>query len=381
MSMCAISWKKLFHGIIGAAIGGGSVILYLLVRDYFGLNLPSWPLSILSLIIALFVSVFAHELGHLIGGISQKFRFYKFTVGPFKLEKIKDDLRVGLNLNLNIAGGLTVMLPPSNNFDKKKLAWFIAGGPIASLLLFIILASSAFTLHTVYGSNGAINYIIYFCWMTAVITLVLGIMSLIPEEETGLESDGLQLKDLLTGGERALIKQYVMQLSATLWSGTRPRDLNKTVLTHLNKMTEGQIGSHSIVTKLLFYVHCMDNSEKEYAETVLNEGVKIAEAQDNDLLNATIFLEKSFFEAYCNQNIEKAEYYYNKGETGFSEKSTLKRAKTAINILKKDMESAKAAARDAFKLLDNSHDNGGAIWEREILSQLLEMHKISVPEH
>lgn len=378
--MCTFNWKKLFHGVIGAATGGGSVVLYLLVRDYFGLNLPSWPLSIVSLIIAIFVSVFAHELGHLIGGLTQKFRFYKFTVGPFKVEKIKDGLRAGLNLNLNVAGGLTVMLPSSKNFDKKKLALFIAGGPIASLLLFIILASSAIILHTFYGSNGIVNYIIYFFWMTAVITLVLGIMSLIPEEETGLESDGLQLKDLFLGGERALIKQYVMQLSVALWSGTRPRDLDKTVLTQLNKMTEDQIGSYSILAKLLFYVHCMDNSEKEYAETVLNEGIKIAETQNNDLLNATLFLEKSFFEAYCNQNFEKAEYYYNKGQKGYNEKSTLKRAETALNILKKDMESAKAAATDAFKLLHNSHDKGGAIWEKEILCQLLEIHRISVPE-
>ena len=379
--MCAIKWKKIFHGFIGAATGGGSVFLYLLVRDYFGLNLPSWPLSIFSLIIALFVSVFVHELGHLIGGLTQKFQFYKFTVGPFKVEKINNGLQAGLNLNLNVAGGLTVMLPSSKNLDKKKLAMFIAGGPIASLLLFIILASSAITLHTIYGSNGIVNNVIYFSWMTAVITLVLGILSLIPEEETGLESDGLQLKDLLLGGERALIKQYVMQLSVTLWSGTRPRDLDKTLLTDLNKMTEGQIGSHSIFTKLLLYVHYMDNDEKEYAETVLNNGIKIAEAQNNDLLNGTIFLEKSFFEAYCNENFEKADYYYKKGKEGYSEKSTLKRAETALNILKKDIESAKIAAEDAFKLLHNSHDKGGAIWEKEILSQLLEMHKISVSQY
>ncbi|MDZ7758517.1 M50 family metallopeptidase [Rhodohalobacter sp.] len=351
------------------------------MRDYFGLNLPSWPLSILSILLAIFVSVFVHELGHLIGGLTQKFRFYLFTVGPFKMENNQGSLQAGLNLNLNVAGGLTVMLPSAKTYDKKKLAWFIAGGPIASFVLFIVLTALAITLNSFYENDGVVNYIIYFSWMTAVISLVLGTMALIPEEETGLESDGLQLKDLMQGGERALIKQYVMQLSMASWNGTRPRNLNNTALTQLNKLTEDQTGSNSILAKLFYYVHYMDNNERVHAEKMLNKGVKIAEETNNDLLNATLFLEKSFFEAFCNRDIEKAEYYYEKGKKGHSEKSTLKRAETALNILKGDIDSARVTAAETLKLLESSHDRGGAIWEKEILRKYLEMQRIPLTEH
>ncbi len=378
--MCAINWKQVFHGIIGAAVGAGSVFLYMSVRDYFGIILPSWPISILSIIAAIIASVFIHELGHLIAGIVQKFRFYMFTVGPFKLEKTPDGFRAGLNLNLNIAGGLTLMIPSSKKFDKKKLAWFIAGGPIASILFFIILATVSFTLHAVYGAQGIANAIIYFSWMTAIITLVLGVFALIPEEETGLESDGLQLKDLLRGGKRAVIKQYVMQLSTASWNGTRPRDLDETVLMRLIDLTKEQNGSNSILAKLLGYVYFMDSDNKNQAKEILDKAVKIAEETKNEFLNATLFLEKSFFEAFCNHDVEKAEHYFEKGKKGYSEKSTLKRAETALNLVKGDTELARKNAEETLKLLENTHDKGGAIWEKEMLEQLIDKHGLRTVE-
>ncbi|TVR12777.1 MAG: hypothetical protein EA391_14870, partial [Balneolaceae bacterium] len=134
--MVIMNWKKALQIIIAMVVGAGTVLLYLLVRDSFELTLPSWPVSILAVVAALFLSVFVHELGHLFAGIIQKFQFHMFTVGPFKVEKKESGLRPGFNLNLNVAGGLTLMVPASETFNKSEYAWFIAGGPIASFLFF-----------------------------------------------------------------------------------------------------------------------------------------------------------------------------------------------------------------------------------------------------
>lgn len=304
-----------------------------------------------------------------------------FSVGPFKLEKSENGLQAGLNLNLNTLGGLTLMVPTSQTYEKKSLAWFIASGPIASLLFFIILSAVSYTLHGVYEVQGIANAIIYFSWLTAIITLVIGVFALMPEEEIGLESDGLQIINLLQGGKKAQTKQFVMQLSTASWNGTRPGNLDSSIITHLIELTAEEKGSNAILAKLLAYVHHMDKNSAEEAKLYLDEAVKICEETNNDLLNATVFLEKSFFEVYFNQDVEKASHYFEKGKNGYSEKSTLKRTETALNLLKGDLKSARKNAEDAFKHLENSHDKGGAIWEKEILDELLITYDISPVEN
>ncbi|MCC5942479.1 MAG: M50 family metallopeptidase [Balneolaceae bacterium] len=369
--MAAINWKKIILLLIAMLVGAGSVLLYLFVRDSFDLTLPSWPVSILSVIAALFISVFIHELGHFIAGLVQKFQFHMFAVGPFKLEKTDKGLRTGLNLNMNVAGGLTLMTPNSETYDKEKFAWFIAAGPIASILLFIILATIAFSVHALFGTDGNTNTIIYFSWLTAVISLAIGITSLFPEEQGGLETDGMQLRDLLRGGKRAVIKQYVMQLYISAFNGTRPRDYNTDILAKLNDATPKFKDNNSILARLFTYIHLLDKNEIKKAGDIINELTVNAEYSTNDLLNPSIFLEKSFFEAYYNGDTEKAELYFEKGRKGYSEKSTLKRTETILLLKKGEKDAAEKSAKKAIKAINNSYDKGGSIWEKEILEQAL----------
>lgn len=369
--MAAVNWKKIFLLVTAMFVGAGSVLLYLLVRDSFELVLPSWPVSILAVIAALFLSVFAHELGHLTAGIIHKFKFYMFTVGPFKVEKTDNGLRPGLNLNLNVAGGLALMVPTSKTFNRSEYAWFIAGGPIGSFLFFIILAAVAFTVNSVYGAEGAANSIIYFSWLTAVISLGVGATALFPDEENGLETDGTHLKDLLRGGKKALIKQYVMQLYTSTFNGTRPRDYDAEILAKLKRAINEQKSSNSIIAKLFTYTHLLDKDEVEKAGEIINELSATAEEAKNELLNPSIFLEKSFFEAYYNNNIETAELYFEKGKKGYSEKGTLKRVETILLLKKGEFDSAKTISEQAFKALNNSYDKGGAKWEKELLEKAL----------
>ncbi len=369
--MASINWRKTFQIVVAMVVGAGTVLLYLLVRDSFGLALPPWPVSIITVIVALFLSVFAHEIGHLIAGIVQKFQFHLFTVGPFKVEKTDRGLRPGLNLNLNVAGGLTLMVPTSKTFNRSEYAWFIAGGPIASFLFFIILATAAFTVNSVYGAEGVANSVVYFSWLTSVISLGIGATALFPDEENGLETDGTHLKDLLRGGKKALIKQYVMQLYTSTFNGTRPRDYDTEILAKLKRITAEQKSNNSIIAKLFTYVHLLDKDEVEKAGEIINELTATADEVKNELLNPSIFLEKSFFEAYYNDNIETAEQYFEKGKIGYSEKGTLKRVETILLLKKGEFDSAKTIAEQAFKALKNSYDKGGAKWEKELLEKAL----------
>lgn len=370
--------KKIFQFALAMIVGAGIVLLYLLVRDSFEIALPSWPVSILAVVTALFLSVFVHELGHLFAGFFQKFQFHMFTVGPFKVEKTDSGFRPGFNLNLNVAGGLTLMVPTSETFNRSEYAWFIAGGPIASFLFFGVLAAVAFTVNSVHNAEGVPNTIIYFSWLTAVISLGVGATALFPDEENGLETDGTHLKDLFRGGKKALIKQYVMQLYSSTFNGTRPRDYDAEILAKLNRATEEQKNNNSIITKLFIYIHLLDKDEIDKAGEIINKLTTTAEEIKNELLNPTIFLEKSFFEAYYNDNIETAEQYFEKGKKGYSEKGTLKRVKAILFLKKGELDSAKTTAEQAFKVLNNSYDKGGAKWEKELLEKALKESGISL---
>lgn len=91
--------------------------------------------------IVLFVLVI-HELGHLIAGLLQGFRFELFVVGPLGIKREDDKIKVYFNKNLGFYGGVAATLPVDDNPNNiNKYANLILAGPIASLLLAIICFS------------------------------------------------------------------------------------------------------------------------------------------------------------------------------------------------------------------------------------------------
>ena len=97
-------------------------------------------LEILNTIILLFLVLGVHELGHLIAGLVQGFRFELFVVGPLGIKR--DDNKIKLFFNKNIAhyGGLASTIPKEDHpGNSKKLAIICLAGPIASVILAIIL--------------------------------------------------------------------------------------------------------------------------------------------------------------------------------------------------------------------------------------------------
>ena len=63
-----------------------------------------------------------HELGHVILGVFQQFRFYLFVVGPFGIKKDEaGKVKLYFEKNVSLWGGVSATLPSdldSNNFKK-----------------------------------------------------------------------------------------------------------------------------------------------------------------------------------------------------------------------------------------------------------------------
>ncbi|MEP1150647.1 MAG: M50 family metallopeptidase [Balneola sp.] len=97
-------------------------------------------LELIANIIIIFAVLSFHELGHLIAGLVQGFRFELFVVGPLGVKREKDKIKIYLNKNIQYYGGVAATLPVGTSPDNaKKFGNLLLAGPIASILLAIIL--------------------------------------------------------------------------------------------------------------------------------------------------------------------------------------------------------------------------------------------------
>lgn len=96
-------------------------------------------LAINSFLVA-FSAIVVHELGHLIAGLAQGFRFEMFIVGPLGIKRENNKIKVYFNTNLQLFGGVASTIPVENKPENaKKFANVLLAGPLTSLVFAIIL--------------------------------------------------------------------------------------------------------------------------------------------------------------------------------------------------------------------------------------------------
>lgn len=118
--------------IVGALIGVAIVFLP-------GFLVPH-GLVLLALVPAFFFAVLLHELGHLATGLIAGLSFRKLLVGALMLTHEDRGYRLRFAGKGVMAGGLTVMIPRGPAEIRQKYLLFVAGGPVATLLLFLPVA-------------------------------------------------------------------------------------------------------------------------------------------------------------------------------------------------------------------------------------------------
>ncbi|RWY54102.1 M50 family metallopeptidase [Mucilaginibacter gilvus] len=85
-------------------------------------------------IVALFIAIAIHELGHLLTGLAQGFRFELFIVGLLGIKRENGRIKVYLNKDLGMMGGVAATMPVQQSAEnRKKFARLVIAGPLASL--------------------------------------------------------------------------------------------------------------------------------------------------------------------------------------------------------------------------------------------------------
>ncbi len=141
------------------------IILYVLIFSVAKLSLkfsfvkdllPQSQLEIFIFIIGIIVMSFSviafHELGHIIVGLVQGFRFELFVVGPIGIKREKDKIALYFNKEIGYYGGASATYPINdNNGNVKKFGNILLAGPIASLLFALFCLSISFLIKKPFG--------------------------------------------------------------------------------------------------------------------------------------------------------------------------------------------------------------------------------------
>jgi hypothetical protein len=227
----------LFGGLIGAAVAG----LALAIGPFIGSELTEnrlvlkiaeanevkTPWDLLAFPFLMLIVLGTHEIGHLIGGLSQGMRFLLLIVGPFGWHASVAGPRFEWNTNVALMGGLAATLPTEVGASlRRQLLVMIAGGPLASLLLAIFAVA-------------AIAYveprIAAYCLIVAATSFGIFLVTLIPTRAGGFMSDGMQLIDVWRGGTAVVERSALLRIFAQSMDGVRPRDWDPEALAELSR--------------------------------------------------------------------------------------------------------------------------------------------------
>ena len=353
---------------LGAVVGYGIGKMSLI-------NAPHSPKSfywvwIPLMIVVYFFTIAFHELGHVLGGLWVGFQFRMYVVGPFMWKKEAEQITFQWNKNLNIGGGLALCLPTDDHNLIKRFITFIVGGPLASLALsaFVLIPYILLGMHqpqTAFWSFTGSSFLV----LLGVFSGIIFLITIIPSRAGGFYTDGARILNLAGGGNKAKLEVILLQTIAQGAAGIRPRELDKEQLIEaLNLNTNS---AFKMYIKGYLYQINLDQGNIEEAEQYLN-------AYYDELENipggyqASVILDKAFFEAYYKNNPEEAEKLYQSASIGaVIPKHQIFKTQTAIAFAKGEYEKAKELAQNTLKELSKHMDRGVATMEKEWLENIL----------
>ncbi len=113
------------------------------------------PLGLPIFVLAFYIAIFVHELGHLVGAMTAGFELRTFMVGVFLFSREAKGWRFRLSPRNLFWGGLTGAIPRSIEDLSNRHMRFILSGPAASFVLLIVtlLLPAGLTTRILFWTN------------------------------------------------------------------------------------------------------------------------------------------------------------------------------------------------------------------------------------
>jgi hypothetical protein len=350
------------------------------IASFAEVKSSGWDLSrleklglVLACVPVIFLFLAAHEAGHLLGGRLAGFRFMLFIVGPLKIHRERDRIRLGLNRNAGLVGGLAACMPEDPRDLRRRTLTMVAGGPLASLV------TGAFALGLFFGldlqslppeSGLAALYGSVALLMYGGGSLTIGVVTLIPGRTSGFLTDGARILQLLRGGPRAERDVALMALIASSQAGLRPRDWDGAIVEQTLLLEDGSL--FEALARMLVSARALDLGDPESARRHLERALALA-GELPPTVRPGLLLEAAWFEAAIRGDAEAGRRWLEAaGEGALVQKHARLRAGAAVLASEGKPVEAAELATQARDLLRQDLDAGGAAAQIEWLEELLE---------
>ncbi|MXX72670.1 MAG: M50 family metallopeptidase, partial [Gemmatimonadetes bacterium] len=328
------------------------------------------------MVVAGFLALAVHEVGHAIGGRLRGMRLGMLIVGPVHIQR-EPDGRLGWRLNrkLLLAGGVVSSVPRSTRGLRRAMLSFIAGGPVTSIvmgvLVFAIYARA--DLADTFAAQGPVqDALAAGVLFLGVVSVGIGFVTLLPINQGAFVNDGKRILKLLRPGAYADAYAAVMALGAYALAQVPPRDRDPDLVGQAASLADG---SHEDLAGRL----------AAHSDALHREDVEVAREHMRYLLDhrdaayppyrPVIDLAAAYFEAAHAGDAESARSRLEgAGESALLAFDPTVRTRTegAVLLAEGDKEGASGKFREAYAALESEWNWGNEYTMAEIRRLCLE---------
>lgn len=214
-----VIWLKWLLAIILFFVIFKYSFYFLQLRDLRPHTISAKIFMNVGIFIVIFVAIGVHELGHLIIGLKNGFRFELFVVGLLGVKRADNKIKFYLNKNLGYFGGVATTSPVVDDKDNaKKFAQVLIAGPVASVLFTVI----CFII--IPFVEGALSIVIY---TGAMVSLALFFATTIPSRTGMFFTDRKRYQRLVNPGKAQEVELAILKIMATYVTDNSCKNIDK----------------------------------------------------------------------------------------------------------------------------------------------------------
>jgi hypothetical protein len=234
---------------------------------------------------ALFLSLVVHQTGHLLTAWLTGFRLGR-----------RDSGRRLYSCDVLRLGAMSVE-PRTMEHLSRRLALLVLGGPLASLLLPLLLEIFA---------RGARNDMAFAVHVFAVLSIMVGVADLLPDDGRGNASDGARLVMLLKNDAAAQRWLAVIQLHFALELTGDPKAWESSTVACATTIDDDS--REAVTGRWLGYLWAAERQDITTATKYLEEALA-APAENSAWIRDRLFLEAAMFQAWFRDDLERARFW------------------------------------------------------------------------
>ena len=195
------------------------------------------------MVVAGFLALAVHELGHAIGGRLRGMRLGMLIVGPVHIQREPDGrLSWRLNRKLSLAGGVVSNVPGNTRGLRRAMLSFAAGGPVTSIVVGVLV----FAIYVLTDLGGTVaaqgplqDALAGGVFFLGLVSVGIGFVTLLPINQGAFVNDGKRILKLLRPGAYADAYAAVMALGAYAVGQVLLRERDPDLVAQASSLADG----------------------------------------------------------------------------------------------------------------------------------------------